>query len=109
MWKILTAQAPNDVHISFYMSQRSAIKASVPEIPRQRSNLSLFDKSFSVIGPKLWNLIPGECSLILDSLEKFKVQLDAFLLDYPDLPPVSGYFCPNSNSMIDWANSRNFR
>ena len=108
MWKILTAQAPNDLHISFYMSQRSAIKAVVPDIPRQRSNLSLFDKSFSVIGPKLWNLIPSECSLILHSLEKFKMLLDAFLLEHPDLPPVNGYFCPNSNSLIDWARSRNY-
>ena len=106
MWKILTSKVPNDLQVSFYMSQRSAIKAIVPEIPNQRSNTSLFDRSFSVTGPKLWNILPKDCTLIMHSLEKFKQRLGTFISGFPDLPPTSGYFSPNSNSLLDWAYSR---
>ena len=107
MWKILTGKAPNDLQISFYMSQRSAIRAVIPDIPLHRSNLTFFDKSFSVLGPKLWNLIPRNCTIALHSLDKFKQLLDAFILGYPDLPPMNGYTCTNSNSLLDWTSSRN--
>ena len=78
MWKILTAKAPNDLQVAFYMSERSAIKVAVPDIPPRRANLSLFDKSFGVMGPKLWNFIPSECSKILHSLENSKAVLMPF-------------------------------
>ena len=103
MWKILTAKVPNDINVSFYMNQRNSIKALVPSIPLQRSNTTALDKSFSVLGPKLWNLLPSECTLTLDSLEKFKKLLGTFLQQFPDLPPVNNYFSPNSNSLLDWA------
>ena len=106
MWKILTLKAPNDMQISFYINQRSAIKAVIPAIPAHRSNTSLFDKSFSVLGPKLWNILPKECTLIMHSLDKFKQHLGAFLMKFPDLPPTNGYFSPNSNSLLDWTYSR---
>ena len=100
MWKILTGNAPNDLKITFY-SYRDSIKASVPFVPPTRSNTSRFDKSFSVIGPKLWNFLPAECTLTLHSLEKFKEKVDAHILQYPDLPPTAGYFSPHSNSLLD--------
>ena len=103
MWKVMTSKVPNDLNIRFFMNHRSTIKASVPDIPSCRSNTSRFDKSFSVLGPKLWNKLPKECSLELDSLEKFKHLLDGFIMQHPDLPPVDGYFSPNSNSLLDWA------
>ena len=106
MWKILTSKVPNDLQIQFYSTQRSAIKAVVPHIPAQRSNTSLFDKSFSVLGPKLWNILPKDCTLIMHSLEKFKHELGVFISKFPDLPPTSGYFSPNSNSLLDWNSSR---
>ena len=106
MWKILTSKAPNDLRVSFYVSQRSAVRAVVPHIPSQRSNATLFDKSFSVLGPKLWNILPKDCTLLMDSLQKFKKHLGVFISEFPDLPPTRGYFSPNSNSLIDWANSR---
>lgn len=106
MWKILTSQVPNDLQVSFYMNHRSAIKAVVPQIPTQRSNATLFDKSFSVLGPKLWNILPKDCTLIMDSLESFKRHLGVFMSEFQDLPPTSGYFSPNSNSLLDWFYSR---
>ena len=103
MWKIVTGHAPNNIHASFYMSQRSTIKAHVPEIPHCRNNTSNFDKSFSVIGAKLWNLLPPQCSLALHSLDDFKILLGAFLEQFPDVPPTTGYFSPDSNSLLDAA------
>ena len=103
MWKILTGKAPNDLQIHFYMNQRNSIKATVPRLPSHRLNTALFDKSFSVLGPKLWNLLPRECTLTLHSLDKFKHQLGVFLEQFPDLPPCNGYFTSNSNSLLDWA------
>ena len=85
------------------MSQRDSIKAVVPRLPPQRSNTTCYDKSFCVLGPKLWNLLPSDCTLALDSLEKFKKKLGIFMAQFPDLPPCNGYFVPNRNSLLDWA------
>jgi len=101
MWKILNGLVPNDMKISFYTSQRDCIKAKLPQIPQNRKNLSMYDKSYSVLGPKLWNTLPTKCTLALSSLEDFKSNLDTFLQTIPDLPPVDGYFSPHSNSLID--------
>ena len=105
VWKILTGRVPNDLKISFYMSERNSIKAVIPKLPTHRSNISSYDRSFSVIGPKLWNILPNSCTLVLHSLEKFKQQLGIFMAQFPDLPPCNGYFTPNSNSMLEWASS----
>ena len=101
MWKILAGHVPNDLNISFYINARCCIKATVPVIPAHRSNTTKFDKSFSVVGPKLWNLLPSECTLALHSLDNFKVLLGSFLDKFPDLPPTHGYFSPHSNSLLD--------
>jgi hypothetical protein len=106
MWKILTSKVPNDLQITFYMNQRSSLKAIVPKIPNNRSNTSSYDASFSVLGPKLWNILPQECTLAMHSLEKFKKLLGQFIQEYPDLPPTDGYFSPNTNSLLDWFYSR---
>ena len=107
VWKIITGKAPNDVQMEFYMCSRGSIKAKVPGIPNCRNNTSKYDKSFAVIGTKLWNLLPAKCSNLLHSLEKFKQLLGEFLDQYPDTPPVHGYFSPHTNSLIDPALSQN--
>ena len=105
MWKILNCNTPNDLGITFYLSQRGSVKALIPRIPSRRSTLTHYDKSFSVLGPKLWNILPSDCTLSLHSLEEFKRRLGNFLQQFPDLPPTTGYFSPNSNSLLDWASS----
>ena len=92
MWKVLTAKVPNDMGISFYMDQRSSIKAIIPGIPSHRSNTSCCDKSFSVLGPKLWNILPSKCTLSLHSLDNFKQQFGMFIQQFPDLPLVMAIF-----------------
>ena len=34
--------------------------------------------------------------------EQFKIQLTNYLFTIPDRPPVAGYTCQNSNSLLDW-------
>ena len=99
--KILHNQVPNDVELCFQDHPRLGVKATVPPIPRNRSKTRLFDSSFAVRGPGLWNLLPKWLNNI-DSFDAFKANLDKFLLGIPDMPPTSGYTCPNSNSLSCW-------
>ena len=101
VFKILQNRVPNDVGISFYDNPRLGIKAYVPPLPRCRSQLSLFDSSFAVRGPVLWNLLPKTLNTI-DSFNVFKEKLDEFIMNFPDMPPVNGYTTANTNSLTCW-------
>ena len=101
MFKILQNRVPNDIEVVFYENPRLGIKARIPPLPTVRSQVTLFDSSFAVRGPKLWNLLPKSINTI-ESFSLFKVKLDSFILSYPDKPPVSGYTTSNSNSLTCW-------
>ena len=36
------------------------------------------------------------------NIASFKRKLDSFLTKIPDLPPIPGYICANSNSLPEW-------
>ena len=78
-------------------------KADVPKLNRVslQHNQSLYDASFSVLGPRLWNTLPAHLTRVAD-FEQFKNQLTNYLFTIPDRPPVAGYACQNSNSLLDW-------
>ena len=59
---------------------------------------TLYDQSFSVIGPTLWNCIPAELTTV-ESESSFKVRLSKFLYSLIDEPPVTGYMRLHSNSL----------
>ena len=103
MWKILTHHSPNDLNIQFTFSDRLGIKAKLQCIPRKspRSIKSLYDKSFAIKGPKLWNILPKEVNQQTE-LESFKISLSKFLTTFPDTPPVAGYMPQNGNSLLDY-------
>ena len=103
MWKVLNGVSPNDLDIKFSTPSRNGIKALVPALNKASTpkNQTIYDQSFAVIGPRLWNLLPGSLHL-LSSKEQFKIKLTEFLKSFPDTPPVSGYSCINSNSILDW-------
>ena len=102
MWKILNGKTPNDAHITFLPVSRRGIVAEVPPLVKKSSlhNQSLYDSSFGVMGPKLWNSIPASLHQIGDQ-QQFKVKLTQYLNSFPDQPPVSGYCCANDNSLLD--------
>ena len=103
MWKILHEHCPNDLNICFSDPSRHGIKAIVPSLNKTSSQRfqSLYDSSFAVIGPRLWNIIPSNLHTIEDPLQ-FKIKLTAFLKTFPDEPPVSNYCRQNGNSLLDW-------
>ena len=107
MWKVLNEKVSNDLNISFYESSRYGVQACVPSLNTSSSSKAqtLYDSSFAVVGPKLWNLVPKsvkQCS----SLNSFKSGLDNFLNGIPDCPPVSSYAVQNNNSLLEWNTSR---
>ena len=99
MWKILNNRHPNNMNIQFNKPNRSGITAKLPRLSNPKMcnarHQTMFDSSFKMQGPKLWNLIPAKITLISD-LEEFKIGLyDNFLSKKPDRPPVRGYTCAN--------------
>ena len=82
-------------------------KAQYPMISTSNSTIttlsrSIYDHSFVVRGPKLWNAIPKNIKCA-PSFEVFKSKLTSHIMSIiPDLPPVPGYTTPNSYSILDW-------
>ena len=106
MWKILHGKASNDLEICFAENLRFGTVAIIPPLNIHSSQRSktLFDSSFPVLGPSLWNRIPKNVRTV-DSLIAFKAKLDEYLQTIPDNPPVSGYSAQNNNSLIEWCPS----
>ena len=103
MWKILQTFCPNDLKIQFTEPSRLGTKAVVPSLSRlaRTRNQTLYENSFAVLGPRLWNTLPKDLTCI-SSQHEFKEKLSSYVSSFPDLPPVRGYTCPNSNSLLDW-------
>ena len=103
MWKILHSLAPNDVDVKFNAPSRRGITAQVPTLNRNSSRLNQtrYDSMFSVIGPRLWNVLPQHLTTNTDCTV-FKHLLTDYLRSFPDTPPVSGYSSANGNSILDW-------
>ena len=103
MWKILHGLTSNDLNIQFQVRSRTGTTAIVPSIRRQCSTFhqSMYDSSFSVMGPRLWNCVPKNLNSVTD-FEHFKRELSSFMMEVPDTPPVKGYVPKNSNSILAW-------
>ena len=97
----------NDVGMTFLTSTRNGTAAVVPSLTKGSSqrNHSLYDSSFAVLGPRLWNTVPSNIKS-LDKFDNFKESLSGFLSKFSDEPPTQGYTCSNSNSIVDWTGSR---
>ena len=82
------AQVPNDLNIKFHFNDRLGLKAIVPKAPQSHVG-SVYQNSFAVKGPRLWNMLPKDLTLA-DNLDSFKTNLDRLLLSFRDTPPISG-------------------
>ena len=107
MWKILHNVVPNCCDIKFKVTPRHGDVAIIPSLSKSSSlrNQSLYDRSFAVQGPKLWNKVPPTVKADT-SFDMFKCSLSNFLALIPDNPPVAGYSCSWSNSLVDYSPSR---
>ena len=107
VWKTLHNITLNDVGMTFRNSTRNGTVAVVPSLTKGSSqrNQSLYDSSFAVLRPRLWNTVPSNIKT-LDKFDNFKESLSVFLSKFPDEPPTQGYTCSNSKSIVDWTGSR---
>ena len=101
LFKILHNTAPNDINIKFNTSDRRGILALVPTLSKtaKTSVQSLYDTSFAVLAPRLWNSLPKRIRAE-ESFEKFKAALTRHCLAFPDQPPITG--ASSSNSLLHW-------
>jgi len=60
MWKILHGLTSNDLEVQFTVNPRLGTLAKVPAVRTKSSaaHQTLYETSFSVMGPRLWNCIP---------------------------------------------------
>ena len=107
MWKTYHNVVLNSCNIKFVETTRNGTKAVVPSLSKSSSmrNQTLYDSSFAVRGPKLWNKVPSDVKAER-TFDSFKTSLSKFLALIPDNPPVSGYTCSWSNSLVDYTPSR---
>ncbi|MCP4494602.1 MAG: reverse transcriptase family protein, partial [Gammaproteobacteria bacterium] len=105
VWKLLHKMVPNDLNVEFYHRERLGWRARIPKFfsRARQSSKTLYDASFAVNGPKLWNTLPKSINSIQD-LDTFKIHLGKFLEAIPDNPPTTGYTTANANSMLNWFN-----
>ena len=94
-------EVPNDLGIEFRSPGRLGIKAVLPPLSINGSNRaqSKYDESFAVIGPKLWNVLPADVS-VMNNPRAFKRVLTKWCLERPDRPPVAGYTRSDDNSLL---------
>ena len=102
MWKILNDQILNDLKIVFRPPSRTGIRAVIPPLNRvsRQFNVSLYENSFAVVGPKLWNTIPANLTTI-HSQDSFKNKLTSWMKGLPDEPPVDGYVRRHRNTLME--------
>ena len=107
MWKILHGLTSNDLQVQLTVNPRLGNLAKVPSFRKKISaaHQTLYETSFSVMGPKLWNCLPTQIRAV-SKHDNFKRQMTAFMLSVPDKPPIRGFTPLNSNSILDWRNDR---
>ena len=107
MWKILHGFTSNDLEVQFTVNPRLGTLAKVPAVRTKSSaaHQTLYETSFGVMGPRLWNCIPSHIRAV-SKHDGFKHHMTAFMLFLPDKPPIRGFTSPNSNSILDWRNDR---
>ena len=108
IWKILNNLVPNictggDAVRAVVHVRRGKLCAVPPINNRSRASVrTRKEQSFSVRGPKLFNVMPRELRNCEDGLGVFKGKLDRFLKKVPDKPSLPNYIqSAASNSLLD--------
>ena len=100
MFLIRMGLTSNDLNIQFTTSTCRGILAILQQFPKQATsrNITLYEASFAVNGPLLWNILPADVRF-QTKLEPFKISLSKFLNTVPDEPSVIAYATGHSNSL----------
>ena len=106
VWKIVSGLAPNfgnQGHELRTTGEQSRLgrRCVVPHLTQRSRVTTIRDQSFSVMGPRLFNVLPMSLRQFNGSLEAFKLRLDVFLDEVPDKPPLPQYHqAAAGNSLI---------
>ena len=101
MFKCRLGEVPNDLGVEFRPPGRLGVKAVVPPLSGNSSRRAQakYDDSFAVVGPKLWNVLPADMTVMVNP-RAFKRVLTKWCLKRPDRPPVAGYRRSDDNSLL---------
>ena len=104
VWKIIQGLSPNfkrdDLKIKTYGDgSRLGRRCQLPPLIRTVEG-SLRDKSFTMMGPKLFNELPVSIREFNGSLRSFKRKLNDLLLSVEDKPIMPGYVLAASGNSI---------
>jgi hypothetical protein len=105
-WKMIRGLVPNFVNDELKMRTPQHIRRGkecmVPAFNNRSpaSIRSMHERSFAVIGPRLFNCLPRELRDFEGTLETFKSKLDVFLKTIPDKPPVPHYYQPAEGNSV---------
>ena len=102
-WKILHGFYPNDINLQSKEHLRTnSLKIIVLKpLSKVRGRiLTQYKHSFVIKSAKLWNILPPKISNIND-LNAFNTELDKFLDNIPDQPPLPNYPNRNNNSLLE--------
>jgi hypothetical protein len=66
VWKIFNGASPNDLNIKKCISERRGLRAVVPPLSKSATShcQTIYDSSFGVVGPKMWNCSPLTSQLL---------------------------------------------
>ena len=100
IFKCLNGICPNELGIEFRPAGRLGIQAVVPSLASNSSvaNQSIYDRSFAVVGPRLWNVLPKVLTTET-SAARFKSGLTTYMCQMIDEPPVPGYTRRHGNTL----------
>ena len=112
LWKMLEGLVPKCIDLERRNRKRNGRSFKLPILKRDASARlkSIREDSFFVHSVKLFNSLPREIRDLKGcKIEKFKRELDKFLLELPDAPLIPGYTASSlvgSNSIVDWCDWR---
>ena len=103
MDKLLMSMVQNNLEVQFYVNERTGIRARLPKLTTTATarSKSLYDDSFSMNGPRLWNALPKDVTSAT-TLYTFKKMLNEYLRKIPDKPPDIGYSLSKNNSITNY-------
>ena len=88
--------------LEFRMSDRRGVITMIPQLHRfYYKAQTLYDNSFRVLGSRRWNILPANITL-MSCFETFKMNVDKFLSQFPDKPPIQGYPYITDNSLLSY-------
>merc|ERR1712082_102667 len=110
IWKMMEMLVPVCIDLKRRNKDRNGRSIKLPPLNRNASARvkTLREGSFFVRSVKLFNVLPRRIRDLRGcSKEKFKGQLDKFLMGLPDAPLIPGYTASSpagGNSVVDWCN-----